>query len=71
MEFMKKLVYRVSLLVTVITLITCLLSGISLFTSILRSAEVFFGSLIVIIIALNILRWGLLPAFRENNQTKE
>lgn len=68
---MKKLVYRLSLLLTVITFITCLLSGISLFTSIIRSIEVFFGALVVIIIALNILRWGLMPTFRANTETKE
>ena len=57
---MKKLIYRFSMLIAVITLISCLLSGISLYTSIVRSAVVFLGMLFIIIVSLKILRWGLL-----------
>ena len=60
MEHMKKLIYRFSMLIAVITLISCLLSGISLYTSIVRSAVVFLGMLFIIIVSLKILRWGLL-----------
>lgn len=59
---MKQFVYRLSLFVTIVTFITCLLSGISLATSIIRSAIVFLVTLFIIIVALNILRWGLLAA---------
>ena len=60
MGYMKKLIYRFSMLVGVVTLISCLMSGISLYTSITRSVIVFLSMLFIIIMALKILRWGLL-----------
>jgi len=57
---MRKLIYRFSLFVAVVTFISCLLSGISLGTSLSRSAIVFILMLFIIIVALKLLRWGLL-----------
>lgn len=68
---MKKLIYRISMLVGVLTLISCLLSGISLYTSIIRSVIVFLSMLFIIIMALKILRWGLLITEPKPKQHEE
>lgn len=57
---MKGFVYRVAIFVAVVSLITSLLSGVSIMTSIIRSCVVFLATLVIIIGALNVLRWGLL-----------
>lgn len=56
---MKSFVYKIAVFVSVISLITSLLSGISILTSLVRSGMVFLGTLVFIIIALNLLRWSL------------
>jgi len=57
--FMKSIVYKIAIFVSVISLVTSLLSGISIITSLIRSGMVFLATLVVIIIALNLLRWSL------------
>jgi len=57
---MKGFVYRLAVFVAVVSLVTSLLSGVSIMTSIIRSSVVFLTTLVIIIFALNVLRWGLL-----------
>jgi hypothetical protein len=68
---MKKIIYRFALFMTILSFVICLVSGKSLMTTMVRSTEVFFGTIIVIIIALNVLRWGLRPAANLEEQGKE
>lgn len=56
---MKSFVYKIAVFVSVLSLITSLLSGVSILTSLVRSGMVFLATLVVIIIALNLLRWSL------------
>lgn len=57
---MKRFIYKLSFFVAVLALLSSLLSGVSIITSALRSAIVFLATLLLIIIALNVLRWGIL-----------
>lgn len=68
---MKKLIYRFSILIGALTLISCLLGGISLYTSITRSVIVFLSMLFIIIMSLKVLRWGLLIAEPKIDEQKE
>jgi len=56
---MIKLANKVALLVAAITFVMCLLGGISVFTSILRTGIVFLGVLFTFFIAGQALRFGL------------
>lgn len=67
---MRKFVYKLAFFVALTTLVLCLLSGITLVTSFLRSIVVFFGTLVVAIAALNVLRWGLLSKPKPVNEMK-
>ncbi len=56
---MKSFIYKFAFLVALIALVSGILSGVSLFTSVLRSAVVFLGTILVMILAFYILRWSL------------
>ncbi len=60
MEPIKKLIGRFSLFVSVVTFISCIMSGISLGVSIVRSLVVYLGMIFIFVLALKVLRWGLL-----------
>jgi len=68
---MRKFIYRFALFMTILSFVICLVSGKTLMTTLIRSIEVFFGTIIVIILALNILRWGLKPASVTGKTNKE
>ncbi len=59
MEPLKKFILRIALLAAVITFLTCMLNGISIATSIVRSVVVYLLALLLEVIALNLLRWGV------------
>jgi VIT1/CCC1 family predicted Fe2+/Mn2+ transporter len=61
---------RLALLVMLITLVSCLISGISIFTSIIRAAIVYLGVLFTFFIAGIILRWGI-PLTAKKPEVKE
>jgi hypothetical protein len=73
---MKKLIYRFSLLVSVVAFISSALSGISIGTSLMRSMFVFLGMMFIIVITLKLLRWGIIisapkqidQAVKQNNE---
>ncbi len=56
---MNKGIYKIAVLISLATLISCLLSGISLETSLVRTVLVFLGILFVFAIFMQLLRWGL------------
>jgi len=60
MESIKKLISRFSLFVAAVTFVTCLLNGISLGTSIVRTFIVYLGMIFIFVVFLKILRWALL-----------
>jgi len=56
---MKKGMYKIALLISLANLISCILGGISLLTSVVRSVVVFVGVLFLFAVFLIVLRWGL------------
>jgi len=56
---MKKGVYKIALLISVANFISCLLGGITLYTSLLRSVIVFIGTLFLFAVFLILFRWGM------------
>lgn len=56
---MKTLLNKFALFVSVVTFVLCTINGISLFTSIVRSAQVLIGILFMFFIASNLLRMGV------------
>ncbi len=59
MEPLKKFILRIAMLAALITFLSCMLNGISIATSIYRSVVVYLLSLLLVVIMLNILRWGI------------
>ena len=57
---MNKIIYTFTIVVTVATFVLTIIGGISLFTSIIRSAIVFIGILLTFFIAGHLLRLGVL-----------
>ncbi len=79
MEPLKKFVLRIALLAAIVTFLSCTLNGISLTTSLFRSFVVYLLALLLVVIMLNLLRWGIwltspagkIPKKEENtNQEK-
>ncbi|NOX90047.1 MAG: hypothetical protein GXO77_13595 [Calditrichaeota bacterium] len=68
---MRKFVLRIALLAALIAFVTCLLNGISLITSVFRSAVVYLLVILLIVIMLNILRWGVMATAPGQNLPKE
>ena len=68
---MKGIVYKIAIFIALTSFVTSILNGISIATSIIRSGVVFLITLVVIIIALNLLRWGLMKSMPVTNQPKE
>ncbi len=68
MESIKKLISRFSLFVAVVTFVTCLLNGISLSTSILRTFIVYIGMIFIFVVFLKILRWALLVSSKPQTE---
>lgn len=56
---MKKFIYKFALFVSVVAFVSSLLGGVSIVTSIARSGLVYLGTLLIVIISLNILRWSM------------
>ncbi len=56
MERLKSIIYRFAILVAVVSLITSFFSGVSLYTSLIRSGVVFLLTLIIVILVLNVIR---------------
>ncbi len=54
---MNKPVYKFALFIALVTLSLCILSGISITTSILRTAIVFLGTLFIVAVFATLLRW--------------
>lgn len=71
MEPLKKFILRIALLAAVVTFISCLLNGISIATSLMRSAVVYLLALLLEIIALNMLRWGIWATAPSQKITQE
>ena len=57
---MKKLIYRFSFLVALITFISNTLNGTTLLTSIMRSLTIFIIILLLSVITLKIVHWTLM-----------
>ncbi len=71
MEPLKKLILRIASLAAVVTFVTCALNGITLFTSLFRSAVVYLLTILLAVIMLNVLRWGVLVTSPSSTQVPE
>ena len=56
---MNKGIYNFSFLVALTNLISCILGGITLLTSVIRSVVVFLGTLLIFAVFMHLLKWGL------------
>ena len=65
---MKQGLYKIATLISIANFISCMLGGITLTTSLLRSAIVFIGTLFVFAIFMFVLRWGLSNNFFLHNE---
>ena len=65
---MKKFIYRLAFFVTIITFITNVMNGITLYTSLIRSVIVFMIMLFLSVITLKIIHWTLML---NKNKPKE
>ncbi len=74
---MKKGLYKIATLIAIANFISCILGGITITTSLLRSMIVFIGTLFVFALFMIVLRWGLTNNFflqndnLENQESKE
>ncbi len=68
---MSAIFYKFALLIAMVTLVLCLLSGISILTSLFRTGVVFLGTLFVIAVALWVLRWVVSRPSAQLNQVNE
>jgi len=64
-------IHRLALLISILTLIICVISGISLLTSLVRAAVVFIGILFTFFIAGQILNLGLSLTNRKPKAEEE
>lgn len=69
MGFMKKLIYRLSFFVALLTFLINLLNGITILTSITRSAIVFLVMMLLSVVTLKILHWTLM--LKENEPMED
>jgi len=53
---LRSIIYKFAILIAVISLVTSILNGVSLLTSIIRSSIVFLLTLVVIVVLLNLVR---------------
>lgn len=60
---MKKGLYQIATLISIANFISCVLGGITITTSLVRSLIVFIGTLFVFAIFIFVLRWGLTNNF--------
>lgn len=67
---MNKIIYTFTIVVTVATFVLTIIGGISLFTSIIRSAIVFIGILLTFFIAGHLLRLGILLTDQKTKVSK-
>ncbi len=68
---MTAFIHRLALLISILTLIICVISGISLLTSLVRAAVVFIGILFTFFIAGQILNLGLSLTNRKPKAEEE
>lgn len=54
-----KTVYKIAFLMALVSLLVSIVSGITLITSLERSAIVFLGTLIIILVSMVALKWGI------------
>jgi hypothetical protein len=60
MERLKSAIYKFAVLIAMLSLVTSILGGVSVTTSLIRSAVVFLLTLVVVVIVLNVIRRILL-----------
>jgi hypothetical protein len=56
MERLKSIIYKFAVLIALISLITSIINGVSLYTSMLRSVVVFLVTLVIVVIVLHLIR---------------
>jgi len=68
---MKQGLYKIAALISIANFISCILGGITITASLLRSAIVFIGILFVFALFMFVLRWGLTNNFFLHNENLE
>lgn len=66
-----KIIYSIAGLASVITFALCIISGISFFTSLVRTAVVFLGVLFIFFVASNILKFGILLTTKKQKDEEK
>ncbi|NOG43856.1 MAG: hypothetical protein HND50_01385 [Calditrichaeota bacterium] len=56
---MHRFIYKFAVFVSVITLVTALMNGVSIMTTFVRTGLVFLGTLILFVVFLNVMRWAI------------
>jgi uncharacterized membrane protein len=59
MNVMHRFIYKFSIFVAIIALISALLSGVSVMTTFIRTGLVFLGTILLFVILLNVMRWAI------------
>lgn len=74
---MHRFIYKFSIFVSIIALVSALMNGVSIMTTIVRTGLVFLGILFLFVIFLNIMRWAIVATTiiekheEETNKEKE
>lgn len=59
MGLMHRFMYKFAAFIAIIAFMTAMLNGVSISTSLFRSGLIFLGTLLVFILALNLMRWSI------------
>jgi hypothetical protein len=65
---MNKIVYLLALATAMITFVLCTIQGISVVTTLFRTAIVYIGVIFIFFIAANLLRWSMILAPKNKEQ---
>lgn len=71
MGLMHRFIYRFSIFVSLITLVSALMNGVSIMTTFIRTGLVFLGTLFLFIIFLNLMRWAIVTTTIIEKHDKE
>ncbi len=71
MGLMHRFIYKFSIFVSIITLVTAFMNGVSPMTTILRTGIVFLGTMFLFVIFLNIMRWAIVTTTIIEKQNEE
>lgn len=60
MGLMQRFIFKFSVFASIAAFIGALLNGVSVLTSVMRAGLVMFGTLVLFIVLMNVLRWAII-----------